>query len=313
MPYRRLPSLSGLRAFESLARNGSIKAAAEELSVTPGAVSQLVKKLETELGCELTVRRSRRLELTRAGRRLQTGLADAFMRLRESVEAVTPVQENSTLIVACGPPFAAKWLVPRLGQFLALHPGADIRVTSGFTLLDYRASEIDIGIRLSNDDDTQLARTWLGEETMMVLASPALIERESIREPRDILRVPLLKEDTRAHFRNAPGWDDWLVAAGLSGEPTPPGIDFGEYVDQALDAAVAGAGVVLGRKVLAARDIEEGRLVCPFGPELSTGLRWQIVCRKEIRHTPMAVAFQDWVARELQQSIQLDCVSASTV
>ncbi|MEM9317150.1 MAG: LysR family transcriptional regulator, partial [Pseudomonadota bacterium] len=196
MPYRRLPSLLALRAFESVARNGSMKAAADELNVTPGAVSQLVKKLESEMDCELLDRSQRSVQLGPAGIRLQSSLSDAFMRLREAVEAVTPVNEKRTLMVACGPPFAAKWLVPRLGQFMEIMPEADIRVTSGFSKLDYRANEIDIGIRLSNDEDPSLERIWLGEESMMVMASPAYIEQQKIRENRDILRVPLLCEDT---------------------------------------------------------------------------------------------------------------------
>lgn len=104
-----------------------------------------------------------------------------------------------------------------------------------------------------------------------------------------------------------------LLACAPQPQEVPRGVGFGSpQASQARDAAAAGAGVVLGRKVLAARDIEEGRLVCPFGPELATGLRWQIVCRKEIRHTPLAVAFQDWVAREMQQSLELDCVPATS-
>ena len=96
-------------------------------------------------------------------------------------------------------------------------------------------------------------------------------------------------------------------------ESAKRGINFGEYVEQALDAAASGAGLVLGRKVLVSKDIEDGRLLCPFGPELSTGLRWQIVCRKEVRHTPVAVAFQSWVAQELEKSMAMDCAPKPVV
>ncbi len=186
-----------------------------------------------------------------------------------------------------------------MATFLERLPEADIRITSSFTRLDYAEHHIDVGIRLSNDDDPALDRIWLGEETMMPLTSPAYIEAQRLREPKDLLRVPLLFEDVSRHFPHTSSWPDWFAAAGLPRESAMRGVNFGAYHDQALDAAIMGAGVVLGRKVIASRDIADGRLVCPFGPELSTGINYQIVCRRDLKHTPLAKAFQEWVAEEL--------------
>lgn len=307
MPHRRLPSLLALRAYEAVARNGSMKKAADELNVTPGAVSQLVKKLEDELDCVLLNRINRGFELTEEGVRLQSGLTESFLRMHEAVASVKPVTENRTLVVACGPPFAAKWLVPRLSGFLKAHPDIDIRISSSFSKLDYHQQNVDIGIRLSNDDDPSLQRIWLGEESVMVLASPEFIKKQKIKEPKDILRVPILSEDTSKHFKHTPSWSDWFESVGLPKNSANRGINFGEHVEQALDAAITGTGVVLGRKVLAARDIESGRLVCPFGPELPTGLNYQIVCRKQIQHTEHAIAFKEWLQTEMEKS-QATCV-----
>ena len=305
MPYRRLPSLMALRAFEAVARNGSMKKAAEELNVTPGAMSQLVKKLEEELDCVLLTRVNRGFEITEAGISLQSGLSDAFIKMHEAVASVKPAEEQRTLMVACGPPFAAKWLVPRLGDFIQKHPDIDIRISSSFRKEDYGKSKVDIGIRLSNDNDPSLERVWIGEETAMVLASPEFIERQKLTEPNDILRVPIISEDNKEYFRDAVTWEHWLEKVGLPTNSANRGINFGEHEEQALDAAIAGTGVVLGRKVLASRDIEQRRLLCPFGPELKTGVHYQVVCRKELQHSQPAILFKDWLVAELTASLNM--------
>ncbi len=308
MPYRRLPSLLALRAFEAVSRNGSMKQAAEELSVTPGAVSQLVKKLEDQLDCELLIRINRGFELTEAGIHLKTGLSDSFNRMREAVDSIMPISQTNTLIVACAPSFAAKWLVPRLWQFLEMHPDIDIRISSSFSKLDYSSKQIDIGVRLTRDTDSTMERLVLGEESLMVLASPEFIERQKIREPKDILRVPILSEDVSATPIDPPTWADWFKQVGLPPKSANRGVNFGEYAEQALDAAIAGAGVVLGHKVLASKDIEQGRLVCPFGPELSSGFNYQIVCRPEIKHSDSAIAFRQWLQKELSASLAINAL-----
>jgi LysR family glycine cleavage system transcriptional activator len=225
--------------------------------------------------------------------------------MHEAVNSVQPEEHENSLLVACGPPFAAKWLVPRLPRFLADNPEIDIRITSSFEFLDYRAREVDIGIRLTNDNDPSLERLWLGEETMLVMAAPDFIERNNISKPQDIIGLPLLSEDTSGHFDHAPTWDDWFEKAGLPKGEGQRGINFGEYVEQALDAAIGVAGLVLGRKVLASKDIQLGNLTCLFGYELPTGLQYQVVCRKEVKHKAHAIAFKDWLAFELGQSLSL--------
>lgn len=308
MPYRRLPSLLALRAFEAVSRNGSMKQAAEELSVTPGAVSQLVKKLEDQLQCELLTRINRGFELTEAGIHLKTGLSDSFNRMKEAVDSVMPISQSKTLIVACAPSFAAKWLVPRLWHFLETHPDVDIRISSSFSKLDYATKQIDIGVRLTRDTDSSMERLVIGEESLMVLASPEFIQRQKINEPKDILRVPILSEDISATPIAPPTWTDWFKKVGLPPKSANRGVNFGEYAEQALDAAIAGAGVVLGHKVLASKDIEQGRLVCPFGPEMKSGLNYQIVCRPQIKHSDAAIAFREWLTQELTQSLLVNAL-----
>ncbi len=299
MPFRRLPPLLALRAFEAVARLGSFKQAADELSVTPGAVSQQVKKLEADMGATLLLRRPRGVEPTETGHLLRAGLSDAFMRITEAVEAARPVAESKSLVVACGPPFAAKWLVPRLGDFSNTHPDLELRIAANFALMDYGPNEIDVGIRLSNTETPGLTREWLLEETVMPMASPGFIEKQAIGEPRDLLRVPLLADESMAFEEGSPTWETWFEAAGLPRERATPALMFGAHDEQAIEAAVAGAGVVLGRRVLASSDLDRGRLVAPFGPELSTGIRYQFDCLDHKCRMPKVETFRTWLVNRM--------------
>ncbi|MGD9339922.1 MAG: LysR substrate-binding domain-containing protein [Chromatiales bacterium] len=299
MPFRRLPPLASLRAFEAVARLGSFKQAADELNVTPGAVSQQVKKLEADMGVSLFRRHHRGIEPTETGHILKAGLSDAFLRLSEAVEAARPLAESKTLVVACRPPFAAKWLVPRLGGFADAYPDLELRIAANFTLLDYGSNDIDVGVRLSIDETPGLYREWLLEETVLPLASPAFVEKQAISEPKDLLRVPLLAEESMSFVERSPTWETWFDAAGLPSSRATPTLQFGSHAEQAIEAAVAGAGVVLGRRVLASSDLARGRLVSPFGPELAAGVRYQFDCLERKLRQRKVETFRAWLLANL--------------
>ncbi len=299
MPFRRLPPLASLRAFEAVARLGSFKQAAHELHVTPGAVSQQVKKLEADMGVPLFQRHHRGIEPTETGHILKAELCDAFLRIAEAVEAARPLTESSSLVVSCRPPFAAKWLVPRLGNFADAYPDLDIRIAANFTLLDYGPNEIDVGVRLSTDESPGLYREWLLEETVLPLASPAFIEKQAISEPKDLLRVPLLAEESMAFVDGSPTWETWFEAVGLPSSRATPSLQFGSHAEQAIEAAVAGAGVVLGRRVLVSSDLARGRLVSPFGPELAAGVRYQFDCLERKLRLRKVKTFRTWLLHHL--------------
>ena len=305
MPFRRMPPLLALRAFEAVARHGSFKRAADELNVTPGALSQQVRKLEQDLDVTLFVRHNRAIEPTEAGHRLRAGLTDAFVRMREAVEAVKPADETSTLVVACGPPFAAKWLVPRLGRLLEQHPELDIRIAAAFGRLDYGPNEIDVGVRLGLTEDEALDHDPLVEESVLPLASPAFIEKQALREPRDLLRVPLLSDESIRFFHDAtPTWATWFEAVCMDPADATRGVSFGRHGEQAIDAAAAGAGVVLGRRVLASMDMAQGRLVSPFGPELGAGLTYKLAHRRQQRLPSKVALFKRWLLEELEACLE---------
>lgn len=302
MPFRRMPSLLALRAFEAVARHGSFKDAARELSVTAGALSQQVKNLEEELGVELFIRMNRSIRLTEAGGMLSLGLRDAFVRVRESVERVRPRSGNQTLTVNCEPAFASKWLVPRLHKLNDFAPDVDVHIVSTFDESDLGPGGVDVAIRLSQSIDMSFYNQFMVTETVIPLASPDYVRAHKLRQPKDLLDVALLHDNSMSFYAKIPTWSRWFSAAGLDPRQAVRGTRFENHAEQALDAASAGGGIVLGRTVLADHDIQSGRLMSPFGPEISTNLGYHLICSDEKRHEQHVKAFFDWVMAEIEAS-----------
>lgn len=307
MPYRRLPPLNALRSFEAVARHGSFKSAAGELCVTPAALSQQVRKLEEDLGVELFKRENRSITITAAGMRLNAGLTDGFMRIRDAVESVTPASKR--LVVSCGAPFAAKWLTPRLGSFMREHPNIGISLTSTADSEAYSSDGVDIGIRLGHSTQRDLDQEWLTEETLVPLASPAFIQEHRLSEPRDIMRVPIIWDDGLA-FAGGPTWETYFAELGLDPANANRGVHFGRHNDRAIDAAAAGAGVALCRITLASMDIASGRLAIPFGPILATGVRYQLLHRASAETAALVTTFRNWLIAEMTGAAN-DCPLAA--
>ncbi|MEM9397166.1 MAG: LysR substrate-binding domain-containing protein [Pseudomonadota bacterium] len=302
MSLRRLPPLNALRAFEAVARHSSIKLAAEELFVTAAAVSQQLKKLEDDLGVTLFVRHNRQLEITADGALLARGLGDAFQQMRCVVDDVRPRERERCIVVACGPPFASKFLAPRLTPFLDANPELDVRVVSDFRRMDYDEHAIDLGVRLTASEPQGIDFEWLDEERIVPLATPEYLAKLEIQAPKDLVRATLLEDENRSINRAVTTWQDWFIAAGVPDLTPKRMINFGVNIDQALDAAAAGMGVVLGTAVLASLAIGSGRLKCPFGPALGMGLRHQLLIRRNERQLKQVCLFKDWLQQEIGEA-----------
>ncbi len=304
-PDQRLPPLNWLRAFEAVARLGSMKRAAEELFVTPAAVSQQVKKLEDNLGVDLLLREHRKVSLTPEGRKLRDGLTESLQLMRTTVGRIRKIgTSDNCLTVACGPPFAAKWLAPKLSAFLEAHPHLSVRLEASFERVDYYESRIDIGVRLWTGVNEGMDTILLGEEMLLPLASPKYLEEHEIREPADVCNATLISDGHGVIMPDAPDWDEWFEVAGLAQPSGLRRINFGDNVDQALDAAVHGVGMVLGRKTLAHDDMRAGRLVCPFGPEVPLGRRWQVVRPRGDSRADYIDVFEEWLVGELKDTLE---------
>lgn len=292
----RLPPLTALRAFEAAARHMSFAKAAEELYVTPAALSYQIKSLETDLGIPLFRRLNRAVELTEAGRLLAPGVSDGFEALKAAVRNVNRLRDGRGLIVTAGPAFTAKWLAPRIYRFVERHPDIEVRIVASLKRMDFERDEVDAAIRFTRQtDEPGCYVETLIHELMTPVCSPALAKR--LKTPADLKGVPLVHDDSLAMMANPPNWGRWLEAAGVEMDWSR-GPKFSN-ADHIIDAAAEGGGVALGRLSLAAGALRSGRLAAPFDLAIDTGAHFNFVCPEGMETRPDYVALLEWLRDEL--------------
>ena len=277
----------------------SFSKAAEELNLTPSALSFQVRSLEEHLGTRVFKRLNRAIELTEVGARLYPGVRDGFEKLRESFGQLQPDTPDHILVVSTGPAFAAKWLTPRVFRFVDAYPDIEMRISANLRLVDFSADDVDIAIRFGRGEYPDLETEMLFEDSMTPMASPDfLASHPPITSPADLVNMPLLHDDSLIVWPDVPNWQNYFRTLGLNEAQARRGMRF-NHADHALDAAIEGGGVVLGRRALAAGDIKTGRLIRLFDDEqLNIGLGFYLVCRPEARARPKVGAFWDWVTSE---------------
>lgn len=255
-----LPSLNGLQVFEAAARHLSFTRAAAELNVTQTAVSHQIRRLEEQLGLRLFVRRNRALALTAEAQDYLPSVRAAFEDLRRATDRLLRQKRDDVLTVSTTISLAAKWLVPRLADFQDAHPGIEVRITTSMRLVDFRREEIDVAIRYGRGRWPGLRADWLMAEDIFPVCSPALVATgKPLQKPADLAEHTLLHVDS---IRDE--WPLWLTAVGLPVSfPVRRGLTFDERL-MALQAAMDGLGVALGRTRIVEADIAAGRLVAPF-------------------------------------------------
>jgi LysR family glycine cleavage system transcriptional activator len=297
-----LPPLNALRAFEVIARHLSFARAAEELHVTPAALSHQIRALEEQLGVALFHRRTRAIELSDAGRLIYPGLHAGFESLRGAMAQLDRDRDRAgnILVISATVGLSAKWLMPRLWRFLRAQPGIDARVSASMKVADFATEGVDVAIRLTKHVHGDFHAEKLFDDSMVPVCSPRLVE-QGLREPADLARFPLIHYDIPTSLRAPPLWADWFAIAGLSGIDATRGLRV-NVADHALDAAVAGAGVSLSYKLIASDDVHAGRLVCPFGPELPLDAGYHFVCPKGHETRPNVRAFRDWLFAEMEET-----------
>lgn len=294
-----LPPLNALRAFEAAARHLSFKAAAEELFVTPAALSHQIKALEEAFGQDLFVRKMRAVALTPAGEALYPGLRLAFEQIRRSVELVQRMPHGNVLVVSASPGFTSKWLAPRLWRFMQAHPDVDTRVSASFALANFVTDGVDIAIRNSRRPTEGLWSRRLFQVILIPVISPRLVAEHGIAEPADLLKVALIHDELLGTMTGTPGWRQWFAAAGVAQPHTGTSLRF-TSPDHALEAAAEGAGALLAYHVMAHDDLRSGRLVSPFGPRLETPHFFNLVAPEAHLQRPKVRAFVDWIVAEAE-------------
>lgn len=281
--------LNAIRAIEIVARRGALAPAAEELGVTPGAVSQHLRRAEERLGIELFERTPQGLRPTAALNAALPQLTQGFETLREAVAGLTP-REDHVLNLTVGAVFASRWLVWRLGRFTAAHPDIEIRLVVTPKMLDFHSGDIDCGIRFGAGPWSGLVAERIGGQHYRPVASPALAAR--LKSPADFAQVPVI-HDTSTML----SWSDWFAAMGTE-LPTLVGPSLNDPA-LAFDAAISGQGALLTVDMMAADAVRDGRLAWPFAERVETALGYWLV-RPEGRRMPNKLrAFRDWLLGEV--------------
>lgn len=287
-----LPPLRALRAFEATARHASVTLAAEELHVTPGAVSVQIRELESNLGVSLFTRLPRRLILTAAGERYFPVIREAFRTVRAATADVIAQSQRQVITIACTPSIAVQWLVPRLGALEQQMPDVDIRVSPSTRVMDFSRDAIDLAIRHSSGHHDGLTSEKLLDDKIMPACSPALLDRLGpIRRPDDLRRFPLL------HCEDRREWREWLDSTGATHVDASHGPLFINSNGE-IEAAKAGLGVAMVRLSLIEKELVEGVLVVPLPQGLVSDMAYYLVYPPMMLDRPTARSVRDWLVAE---------------
>ena len=295
---KSLPPLNAVKAFEAAARFLSFTKAAQELNVTPGAVSQQIKLLEDYLDVHLFKRLNRQIVLTEAGQIFLPKLNQAFRLISESVEAVNSHHQDEPLTISAPPSFVAKWLIPRLSQFNKVHPEIDVRIDSSTRLVDFDQENIDVAIRFSQHEDTSLVSTHLMSLEIIPVCSPSLINTgEGLYKPEDLKHQTLLHYESGRNEQNWPEWPMWLATMGIKDVDSTRGIYFNQK-DMLTQAAIESQGVALVATIIAENDINQGRLVQPFSMTMPIHFSYYLVSSSQKSRRSKVQAFKQWIVKE---------------
>ncbi len=313
----RLPPLNSLRACEAAARHLSFRKAAEELHVTPAAISHQIKLLEDQLGVQLFRRLTRAIALTEVGRSFLPKLQEGFECIAQAVDKARAHKRTGALTVNVPPSFAAKWLMPRLHRFVTAYPDIDIRILASMRLVDVRRDDAvdhaggvseqpfdaDIDIRFGAGKYPRCRVDKLFQVSVTPLCSPSLLKgMRPLRKPSDLRYHVLLHDDSLYVSEGRPDWAQWLKEVGVEGVDANRGPHFNHSI-LGLEAAVDGLGVVLGIRELAAHDLAAGRLVAPFELSMAMHSAYYLVSAEASADRPKVVVFRDWLLEEAKDPL----------
>ncbi len=289
--------MQALRAFEAAARERSLTKAAESLHVTHGAISHQIKSLESDLGVRLVERAGRGIRLTDEGERFATRVRTAFAELMTAVQEITTRTNPRLLRVSVVPSFAARWLLPRIGRFLAAHPDIDLDVRANLANVDFQRDDADVAIRYGFGKWDGVGVEHLLDDSFFPVCSPRITGGVPKR-PADLARYTLLRAD------NEP-WKPWFEAAGLDWPEPTRGPIFNDS-SHMMQAAAEGQGIALGRSTLLGNDERNGVLVRPFAIEAPAPRGFYLVYPPRNADSPKLATFRTWLHAEIAADRKAD-------
>jgi LysR family glycine cleavage system transcriptional activator len=294
----RLPSLDTLRVFAVAARHLSFTKAANELHLTQSAISHRVHALEDELGMPLFKRLTRRLELTRAGQSLAQRVGRAVGDIARAVADLDETSDERRLAVTTLPSVALRWLIPRLPRFHARNPDIELQVIANLNLLDLRSAGIDAAIRFGRGRYPGYAATMLMPDSVFPVCSPHLIAKHGpVRSIEELLKLPLLHDSASESAGGGLDWRSWLSHLGRDDLDSNNGQRYSE-AGLAIEAAMIGLGVALGRASLVSDLVADGTLVCPLPLSAPTAFSYYLLVLPEAAAQPKIVRFREWLQAE---------------
>lgn len=301
--------LNALRAFEAAARHKSFSAAAAELNVTPAAVGQQVRNLESWLGIALFTRAgsgSARLVVTDAARAALPDIREGFDRLSVGLSRLKDASIHAGLTISVSPAFASKWLLPRIERFQQAYPDLDVLLDTKSRSVDFQVERIDVGVRYGAGKWPNLTAVHLMDEVMFPVCAPNFALLKGGKLPPEVLdRCTLIHDHSMASDPDYPTWRMWLDASGYTQVKTDHGLKINNSA-AVLQAAIEGQGLALARSVMVRDDLESGRLIRPFadkGLDCPLTQAYFVVYRPECSELPKVQAFRNWLLAEAGKSI----------
>ncbi len=297
---RFIPGTGSLKAFEAAGRHLNFTRAAEELHVTPAAVSHQIKEFEDQLGQRLFERTSRAMRLTPAGEILHEAVKEALEGLTRALARMQRARNANRLKVSASTSIAAKWLVPRLDDYMKIAPGTEVQLDVSDRVRDFVQDDIDLAIRFGNGHYPGSRSDRLFDNTIFPVCSPALVtSKNPLKHPRDLMQHRLIHVEWSGQGITWPNWRMWMLAAGVEDYNEAGGL----YLDNsglALQAAIDGQGVALGDSSLVSDDLAAGRLVQPFALTIKgpPQFAYHLVSPAERQNDPLVRSFREWILDE---------------
>lgn len=299
---RDIPPVNSIRAFEAASRYGQFQAAADELGVTPSALSYQIRQLEEHLGIKLFKRLNRAVELTPEGRMISPGVIEAFTTL-ENTFALLQSENDNTLVVSTGPAFSAKWLAPRLHSYLEENPHIDFRLSANLKRTDFERDGVDAVIRFGPGSYPELYVEPLFQEVSLPMISPDLLAEAGGVADETLFKKVSLIHDESVRFVDENPWRFWLQTKGYTSIDPEKGAHY-SHADHCIEAAVDGGGIVISRLGFAFREIKAGRLIAPFKEALKTHGGFYFCCPPENLEKEKVLHFLAWLRDEAQEQAE---------
>jgi LysR family glycine cleavage system transcriptional activator len=297
---RFLPGTGSLKVFEAAGRHLNFTRAAQELNVTPAAISHQIKELEDQIGQRLIERTSRSMRLTDAGHILHAAVSDALAGLNRALLRLDKSRDQARLKVSASTSIAAKWLVPRLDDYMKLHPGIEIQLDVSDRVRDFDRDDIDAAIRFGNGNYPDARADRLFDNTIFPVCSPALLaSKRPLKQPRDLLQHRLIHVEWSGQGITWPNWRMWMLAAGVADFNETRGLHL-DNSSLALQAAIEGQGVALGDSSLVSDDLAAGRLVQPFALTIKgpPQFAYYVISPAATQDDTLIRSFREWILGE---------------